>query len=113
MRYETNDDILKEEEYIREHFDDFPVNHFINEINTVSIDFVREAANYIDIKKMLWDARPWSTEETIEEHMNFWHSHLKEFWKDILTDKKFNNFYKPPKPVQQLKSLKQILNQIP
>ena len=86
MRYETRERILEEEGFIREYFDDFPENEFINEINSLSIDFIREASKYIDIKKMIWNARPWEVGETIEEHMNYWHGHLKEFWMDILKD---------------------------
>ena len=110
MRYETDISIIKTEDFFREQFksDNFPLNYFTAEINTVSIDFVREASKYIDIKKVLWNARPWNVEETIEDHMNYWHKHLKEFWKDMLTDEEFNGFYKPPIPVN-VKSIKQML----
>ena len=103
--------ISKAENYFREHFGDphFPMSTFTAEINTVSIDFLREAANYIDIKRVLWNARPWEVEESIEQHMNYWHGHLKEFWKDILTDEEYVN--EPAVPVK-LKSVKQILSWI-
>lgn len=92
------------EDYFREQFDAiFPTNYFMAEINTVSIDFVREASKYIDIKKILWNARPWNVEETIEEHMNYWHSHLKEFWKDILNDTEYARKHSIPINIKSLK----------
>lgn len=78
------------EERLRSRLDDLPYFDLQNEINSISIDFIREVAEHIDIKQLLWDARPWNVEETTEEHMMCWHSHLKEFWKEILTDEKYN-----------------------
>lgn len=103
MRYETEEDIIREEDYIRQHLDKFPENHFINELNSLSIDFIREMTKYIDIKRILWNARPWNVEETIEEHMNYWHSHLKEFWKDILNDTEYARKHCIPINIKSLK----------
>ena len=94
------------EDELRQKFDQSIEVEFMNEINYFSVDFIREASKYIDIKRMLWNARPWDVEETIEEHMEMWHPHLKEFWKDILIDDRYKKFYKPPK---KIKTIKQIL----
>lgn len=106
MKFGTNKDILKIEDYIRQHFDNFPIDQFINEINSISIDFIREVSDHIDIKRVLWEARPWNIEETLEDHMNYWHSHLKEFWKDMLTDEEYVSKH------SVTKSIKQILDNI-
>lgn len=81
------------EDYIRLRFDNFPLTEFETYINDFSINFIREASNYIDIKRVLWNARPWDIIESIEEHMKHWHPQLKEFWKDILTDEEYNLKY--------------------
>lgn len=93
MKFGTNKNILEIEDYIRQYFDNFPIDQFINEINSISIDFIREVSDHIDIKKALWEARPWDIIETIEEHMKYWHNHLKEFWKPILVDKEYLDKY--------------------
>lgn len=92
------------EDFFREYFESgtFPMSHFIAEINTVSVDFVREASKYIDIKHALWNARPWNMEETPEDHMNYWHSHLKEFWKDMLTDEEYVSKHSATKLIKQI-----------
>ena len=104
------------EDFFREQFEsgNFPMNYFTAEINTVSVDFVREAAKYIDIKKALWNARPWNIEQTIEQHMNYWHGHLKEFWKDMLSDEEYIENHPVPIKGKTLtsKTIKEILDWI-
>lgn len=81
---------MKDEDFLREQLDDFPIEKFIIDFNKLDINFIREMTQYIDIKGVLWNAKPWRIGETIEEHMNrCYEEHLKEFWKDILKDKKY------------------------
>ena len=82
------------EDYIRLRLDNFPQDFFESNINTVSIDFIREVSNYIDIKRTLWTCRPWGTRETIEEHMIKWFPKLEEFWRPMLADEEYNDRYK-------------------
>lgn len=79
----------KDEDFLREQLDDFPIEKFIIDLNKLDINFIREMTHYIDIKRVLWNARPWNVEETIEEHMIRCFPHLKEFWMDILKDEKY------------------------
>ena len=81
---------MKDEDFLREQLDDFPIEKFISDLNKLDINFIREMTQHIDIKEVLWNAKPWRIGETIEEHMNYWYEHLKEFWMDILKDEKYN-----------------------
>ena len=81
---------MKDEDFLREQLDDFPIEKFISDLNKLDINFIREMTQYINIKEVLWNAKPWRIEETIEEHMNrCYEYYLKEFWMDILKDEKY------------------------
>lgn len=82
-------DYMKDEDFLREQLDDFPIEKFIIDLNKLDINFIREMTQYIDIKEVLWNAKPWRVEEDTEEHMIRCFPHLEEFWIDILKDKKY------------------------
>ena len=79
------------ESYLREELVNcIPDYLLIRVFKSLSIDFIRELYQHIDLKQFLWTIKPWSIEETIEEHMERHFPHLREFWKDMLTDEDYN-----------------------
>lgn len=78
------------ESYLREELVNCIPDYLLTRVfRSLSIDFIRELDQHIDLKQFLWTIKPWSVTESIEEHMERHFPHLREFWKDIITDKRY------------------------